>query len=133
MPSSQENEDAAAVVERITAALNQIAESFERLSLIEASFADIREVMETAVDIRHNEYPMRDGYGTYWYDPSGFHADSEGECFMCKNLTSRIDIDYHGYFCDSHDCNEAVRKELERLNGGPEETDENRNRSQNDQ
>jgi len=87
------------------------------------SFNAFREAQDMAVDIRHNEYPMRDGYGTYWYDPSGMHSDEPGECFMCRKLTNRIDIDFHGYFCDSEECNEAIRKDLERLNGGPEETD----------
>jgi hypothetical protein len=85
-----------------------------------------REAQDMALGIRHSEYPMRDGYGTYWYDPSGFHGDHEENCFICGEFTNRVDIDYHGYFCNSDECNEVIRKDLERLNGGPEETNENR-------
>ncbi|QNN98457.1 hypothetical protein SEA_LILMARTIN_249 [Streptomyces phage LilMartin] len=80
----------------------------------------IRESESMAVDIRHGEYPGRDSYGTYWYDPSGFHSDDPHVCFICNRPTGRIDIDYHGAFCNSEECNEVIRQDLERLNGGPE-------------
>ncbi|AST15432.1 hypothetical protein SEA_SAMISTI12_247 [Streptomyces phage Samisti12] len=80
----------------------------------------IRETQAMAVDIRHGEYPGRDSYGTYWYDPSGFHSDDPHVCFICGRPTGRIDIDYHGAFCNSEECNEVIRQDLERLNGGPE-------------
>lgn len=80
----------------------------------------IRETEQMAVDIRHGEYPGRDSYGTYWYDPSGFHSDEPHVCFICQRPTGRIDIDFHGAFCNSEECNEVIRLELERANGGPE-------------
>ncbi|ASR77463.1 hypothetical protein FDI36_gp058 [Streptomyces phage NootNoot] len=75
----------------------------------------IRETEDMAVDIRHGEYPRRDGDGTYWYDPSTLHTDEPGVCFMCKTPTHRLDIDYHGHFCGSDECNEAIRRDLEAL------------------
>lgn len=83
----------------------------------------IRETQEMAIDIRHGEYPGRDSYGTYWYDPSGFHSDEPHVCFICQRPTSRIDIDFHGAFCNSEECNEVIRIDLERANGGPEQRD----------
>ncbi len=76
-----------------------------------------------AVDIRHSEYPRRDGYGTYWYDSCGMHEETVHPCFMCDQPTHRLDINFHAYFCNSDECNEAVRLDLERLNGGPEARD----------
>ena len=81
----------------------------------------IRETQAMAVDVRHGEYPGRDSYGTYWYDPSGFHSDEPHVCFICGRPTGRIDIDFHGAFCNSEECNEVIRLDLERANGGPEE------------
>lgn len=75
-----------------------------------------------AVDIRHSEFPRRDGDGTYWYDPSTFHGE-RGRCFICRELTHRIDIDYHGHFCGSDECNAEIIRDLERANGGPEVRD----------
>ncbi len=80
----------------------------------------IRESESMAVDVRHGEYPGRDSYGTYWYDPSGFHSDDPHVCFICGRPTGRIDIDFHGAFCNSEECNEVIRQDLERANGGPE-------------
>ncbi|QJD50960.1 hypothetical protein KNV00_gp059 [Streptomyces phage Bmoc] len=80
----------------------------------------IRESESMAVDIRHGEYPSWDSYGTYWYDPSGFHSDEPHVCFICSRPTGRIDIDFHGAFCNSEECNEVIRQDLERANGGPE-------------
>jgi hypothetical protein len=115
----------------------RVAESFARMT---ESFARIQAAVQDAqlsinsfrgddmaVDIRRSEYPMTDGYGTYWYDPSGMHSNEPGECFMCKKLTNRIDIDFHGYFCDSDECNEQIRIDLEMANS------EDRNRTEDDQ
>jgi hypothetical protein len=65
------------------------------------------------------DFPYEDDTGTVWLDPSGFHAPF-GTCFICKLLTSRVDIDYQGHYCGSSECEEAIRKNLERANGGPE-------------
>ena len=35
-----------------------------------------------------------------------------GPCFMCKELTYRIDIDFGGYFCNSKQCNRAIEEDL---------------------
>ncbi|ASN73279.1 hypothetical protein SEA_WARPY_249 [Streptomyces phage Warpy] len=83
----------------------------------------IRETESMAIDIRHGEYPRWDSYGTYWYDPSGLHSDDPHVCFICQRPTSRIDIDFHGAFCNSEECNEVIRLDLERANGGPEVRD----------
>lgn len=113
----------------------QMEESFRRMTLSpdfsgvhpchsENQVRRIRETQEMAVDIRHGEYPGRDSYGTYWYDPSGFHSDEPHVCFICNRPTGRIDIDFHGAFCNSEECNEVIRLDLERANGGPEVREE---------
>ena len=59
-------------------------------------------------------YPLVDGYGCVWIDPSGFlerNGNSES-CFICNRKTNRIDIDYHGYFCDSYACNLTIDRNL---------------------
>lgn len=78
---------------------------------------------DMAIDIRHSEYPKWDSYETYWYDPSGFHTDVASVCFICERPTHRLDIDFHAHFCGSDECNQRVREDLERLNGGPEVRD----------
>ncbi|ASR77901.1 hypothetical protein FDI38_gp065 [Streptomyces phage Peebs] len=110
---------------RIGPVVIEASESLSRFSryIEEADAAQeerIRETQAMAVDIRHGEYPGRDSYGTYWYDPSGFHSDDPHVCFICGRPTGRIDIDFHGAFCNSEECNEVIRQDLERLNGGPE-------------
>lgn len=106
MPDSQEND--------LGASMRNMAEAARRMN---DAFLSIRETMEgpdMAIDIRHGEYPRWDGYGTYWYDSSGMYSEEPAPCFMCKQLTHRLDIDFHGYFCNSDACNEAVRKDLEK-------------------
>ncbi|QBP30991.1 hypothetical protein KNU49_gp063 [Streptomyces phage EGole] len=110
---------------RIGPVVIEASESLSRFSryIEEADAAQeerIRETQAMAVDIRHGEYPGRDSYGTYWYDPSGFHSDDPHVCFICGRPTGRIDIDFHGAFCNSEECNEVIRIDLERANGGPE-------------
>lgn len=111
---------------RMEPAVAQAAESMRIISnyVEEARQAQeerIRETEDMAVDIRHGEYPSWDSYGTYWYDPSGFHSDEPHVCFICGRPTGRIDIDFHGAFCNSEECNEVIRLDLEQANGGPEE------------
>lgn len=108
-------------VERASENLRMIADAVAEAE--EAQARSIRETQSMAVDIRHGEYPRRDSYGTYWYDPSGFHSDEPHVCFICNRPTGRIDIDFHGAFCNSVECNEVIRQDLERLNGGPEQRD----------
>jgi hypothetical protein len=110
---------------RVGPVVVEATESFNsfRLAFQEANASQenaIRETEDMAVDIRHGEYPGRDSYGTYWYDPSGFHSDEPHVCFICQRPTGRIDIDFHGAFCNSEECNEVIRLDLERANGGPE-------------
>jgi hypothetical protein len=106
VPDSQEND--------LGASMRNMAEAARRMN---EAFLTIRETMEeadeVAVDIRHGEYPRWDGYGTYWYDTSGMHSNTQVPCFICKQLTHRLDIDFHAYFCNSDACNEEVRKDLE--------------------
>lgn len=106
---------------RIGPVVIEATESMTRMAdSLDAEDELIRETQAMAIDIRHTEYPKWDGYGTYWYDPSGFHSDDPHVCFICSRPTSRIDIDFHAAFCNSEECNDDVRRDLERLNGGPE-------------
>lgn len=59
------------------------------------------------------EYPFTDKYGYTWYDMSGFAGDV-APCFICNRLVDRIDIDYHGNFCNSKECNDFIAEDLER-------------------
>jgi hypothetical protein len=147
VPDSQENEfnipevdwDAIrtameTLTESFCAIRPQMEENFRRMSLSpdfdgvhpvhsEYQIRRIRETENMAIDIRHGEYPVRSITVTYWYDPSGFHSDDSLVCFICQRPTSRIDIDFHGAFCNSEECNEVIRLDLERANGGPEVRD----------
>lgn len=70
-------------------------------------------------------YPYLDAYGYVWFDPSGFqqhvyindtYCPVESPCFVCGKLTERVDIDYHGVFCNSEECNEKITRDLEMIN-----------------
>lgn len=70
-------------------------------------------------------YPYTDEYGYYWYDSSGFRQmigtetgrfPIKSPCFICHKLTDRVDIDYHGMFCNSEECNEHIAEDLRRVN-----------------
>jgi endogenous inhibitor of DNA gyrase (YacG/DUF329 family) len=70
-------------------------------------------------------YPYTDGYGYYWYDSSGFRQTVTTEagsksilspCFICGKPTDRVDIDYHGIFCNSEACNKQIDDDLRRIN-----------------
>jgi hypothetical protein len=65
-------------------------------------------------------YPLVDDYGYYWYDMSGF-AGELGPCFICNRLVDRIDIDYHGNFCNSKECNDFIEEDLNRINSASED------------
>lgn len=150
MPDSQENEwqpigyitdvemgpvqETNVDFEEAAAVLRRAADSLQNMRVLSIEVAgrvtelmdslfpqEIRETQAMAVDIRHGEYPSWDSYGTYWYDPSGFHSDDPHVCFICGRPTGRIDIDFHGAFCNSEECNEVIRLDLERANGGPEQ------------
>ena len=138
MPSSQENEweplgfinqevDLTETTNRMVELLDSLVASFEQMGPVVNRFGEsmqaFRERNDMAVDIRHSEYPRRDGYGTYWYDSCGMHEETVHPCFTCDQPTHRLDINFHAYFCNSDECNEAVRLDLERLNGGPEARD----------
>jgi hypothetical protein len=106
------------IIVEATEVINSFTRAFQESNASEENA--IRETEAMAIDIRHGEYPGRDSYGTYWYDPSGFHSDEPHVCFICQRPTGRIDIDFHGAFCNSEECNEVIRLDLERANGGPE-------------
>lgn len=113
------------IVEHFRQAVNSYRTMYLAVELTSESLQSFANTLESpaedmAIDIRHGEYPGRDSYGTYWYDPSGFHSDEPHVCFICKQPTGRIDIDFHGAFCNSEECNEVIRLDLERANGGPE-------------
>lgn len=70
-------------------------------------------------------YPYTDEYGYHWYDSSGFRQTISTEtgrkpvkspCFICHKLTDRVDIDYHGMFCNSEECNKQIDEDLRRIN-----------------
>lgn len=115
--------------EGMAMALRDLTEAFRAIRpvVVEGTLSEqqVERIQETqmAIDTRHGEYPRRDGDGTYWYDPSTLHTDESGVCFICKRPTNRLDIDYHGHFCGSEECNDFIRQDLERLNGGPEVRD----------
>lgn len=77
----------------------------------------------TAADIT---YPYTDEYGYYWYDSSGFrqtmpteawrYSPVKSPCFVCHQLTDRVDIDYHAVFCNSEECNKKIDEDLRRSN-----------------
>ena len=125
MPDSQENNyplhiDIVASSDswdEVIANFRQAADVFGDIGpvVLEAnhSVEDMIESLSEMIDIRHGEYPCRDGYGDYWYDPSGIHSANTGVCFICKQTTNRLDIDLHGFFCNSADCNNKVREDLE--------------------
>jgi hypothetical protein len=67
-------------------------------------------------------YPYVDEYDYTWLDPSGFKhfVELNGEkkyvkspCFICNRFTYRVDLDYHGIFCNSYVCNLVIQKDLE--------------------
>jgi hypothetical protein len=68
---------------------------------------------EGMIDMRRTDYPDRDGYGTLWYDPSGFHTDIPGACFICEKPTGRMDIDLNTYFCNRAECNNTFREQMD--------------------
>lgn len=68
-------------------------------------------------------YPYTDEYGYVWVDPSGFISTMhllgfedgkqfKSPCFICSRMTSRIDINFEGYFCNSYVCNLVVSMDL---------------------
>lgn len=69
--------------------------------------------VNSPIDIRHGDYPRHDSYGDYWYDASGLHSNDAGACFTCKRPTHRMDIDLHGFFCNSTECNDKYREQIE--------------------
>ncbi len=66
-------------------------------------------------------YPYVDQYGTTWLDQSGIlNMYEPGVCFICKEPTSRVDIDYQTTFCNSISCNQEIDDDLRRLEEQPE-------------
>lgn len=61
-------------------------------------------------------YPYEDDLGFIWVDSNTFLADKEEPCFMCKAPTKRLDIHFEGHYCGSAECEEAIRRDLEKLN-----------------
>ncbi len=85
-----------------------------------------REVLPVTAAASDITYPYTDEYGYYWYDPSGFRQfivtetgsrlTIQSPCFICHTLTDRIDIDYHGVFCNSEECNKQIDDDLRSIN-----------------
>lgn len=61
-------------------------------------------------------YPYTDEAGFTWIDRSGMLTEEKYPCFMCKRPTTRVDIDFHGYFCNSYACNLQIDQELKNDN-----------------
>lgn len=67
-------------------------------------------------------YPFIDEYGYVWVDPSGFISKMhirlfedeqyKAPCFICDRQTSRLDINFEGYFCNSYACNLSIELDL---------------------
>lgn len=62
------------------------------------------------------DFPYTDDIGCVWIDHTGWLADTPGLCFICKQETKRLDIDFAGYYCGSNECEEQIRKDLEDAN-----------------
>jgi len=62
-------------------------------------------------------FPYTDDIGCVWIDQSAWLADRAEPCFICKTPTKRLDVDYSGHYCGSTECEEVIRKDLERSNG----------------
>jgi hypothetical protein len=61
-------------------------------------------------------FPYTDEYGFVWMDHSGWLVDKAEPCFICKTPTKRLDVGYQGHYCNSSQCEETIRKDLERAN-----------------
>lgn len=62
--------------------------------------------------------PWIDPLGFKWVsqeDTCGMYSDEAYPCFICKKDTHRLDINFHGYFCNSRACNDKIGEELERM------------------
>ena len=71
---------------------------------------------------REFKYPYTDEYGYTWYDMSGFQGEV-GPCFICNRLVDRVDIDFHGHFCNSKECNQQIEDDLNKINAAAEQRD----------
>jgi len=71
------------------------------------------------------DYPYLDDTGTLWYDSNGFRTENAGECFICKTLTDRIDINFLTFFCNAPACNDSIHAQLAK-NGYESDYDEER-------
>ena len=51
-----------------------------------------------------------------WTDPSGLYSEVPQECFICANLTHRIDVNFEAFYCDYPECNARIEADLLRAN-----------------
>jgi hypothetical protein len=56
-------------------------------------------------------FPFTDEYGDRWVDNLGYEHGlaAPGRCCVCQNLTKRIDIQLHDYFCKRPECEKVLR------------------------
>lgn len=70
----------------------------------------------------NTKFPHTDDDGVVWLDPQGFDnvlgRDNwgPGPCFICKKETSRVDVNYMTFFCNSAECNAKIIDELNKSN-----------------
>lgn len=60
-------------------------------------------------------YPYTDELGYTWTDMNGFQSEV-GPCFVCNLPTNRVDINFHGRFCNSKECNQKIEEDLNKIN-----------------
>lgn len=64
-----------------------------------------------------SDYPLTDEQGYYWFDPITFLSQAGYEpCFVCGNLTKRVDVCFEAFYCGSYKCDKQIRDDLEEAN-----------------
>lgn len=67
------------------------------------------------MEISEVVYPYTDALGDVWVDPSGLLYLTQRKCFICERWTNRMDIDFHGPFCNSYACNLTIELDLKEM------------------
>jgi hypothetical protein len=64
-------------------------------------------------------YPFKDEYGCTWFNSNSMipNIAHKEPCFICGRPTYTIDVDYHGFFCNSYVCNLVISFDLEGQHG----------------
>jgi hypothetical protein len=59
-----------------------------------------------------NAFYYTDCSGDKWTDPSGMYSEVPQSCFICAQLTHRIDVSLEAFFCDYPSCNNRLEIDL---------------------